>query len=149
MMEAPTEMVSSGENRGQSKISPDNGSIFNWGALMIHQLDWRELRGRDFVPQRLIGRPPAYFADASNIQFSRGEDDLYYFEGALLRLDDGIDFILKRYLRDVEEGKTTIYLPHEINDIRDITEALNSIMRELGISETDILWSKEGSSEPE
>jgi hypothetical protein len=114
---------------------------------MIHQLDWHNLRGRHFVPQAVVGKAPADFANAHNVKFSRGEDDLYYFEGALLRLDDKVDFILKRYDRNEERAQTTIYLPHDVSDIQDIMEIVSSIARELGVSRKEILWERKISDE--
>jgi len=112
---------------------------------MIHQLDWKHLHGRHFVPQAVVGKAPADIENTHNVKFSRGEDDLYYFEGALLRLDDKVDFILKRYDRNEEEGQTTIYLPYEISNIQDIAEIIGSIARELGISRTELLWERSAS----
>jgi len=114
---------------------------------MIRQLDWSNLRRRHFVPQAGFNKAPADFADTHNIEFSRGEDDLYFFQGALLRLDDKVDFILKRYDRSAELGVTTLWLPYDVADIQEITECVSAIARQLGVSGKEVLWERKNFNE--
>jgi hypothetical protein len=108
---------------------------------MLRPIAFRDTESRDFIPQAVIGRPVSYFTTSMNIQFFDGHDDLDDFQGAALVLNGRLPFLLKHYKWHPKDT-ITVYLPDDIQNIDQITDAILLIMQELRLSKGTLIWQR-------
>ena len=112
---------------------------------MIHQRDWKTFHD-DLLPQAVLGKTPEYFEKSLGIRFLEDYDDLDYYKGVLLSLDDSTTFALKQY-RGNDPKTTTIYLMSDQRDVDQITTIIGKIVDELALQRDDIIWQRKDNPE--
>jgi hypothetical protein len=112
---------------------------------MIQQMDLRTFES-DLLPQAVLGRAPEYFEKRLGIKFLEDYDDLDYYKGVLLSLDDSTIFALKQY-RGNDPKTTIVYLKSDQRDIDQITKIVGIIVNELGLQSDDIIWQRRDNPE--
>jgi hypothetical protein len=106
---------------------------------MTAKVDSRSSAGHEFVPQAILGRPPAFFA-AFGVVFQPGLDDINEFEVAELRLE-GVPVALMRH-EGTPADETEVYLPNTIPSAR-VGSIIRLIMREYDLPPTALRWQRE------
>ncbi len=108
---------------------------------MLRSVALQDLRDIDLIPQAVIGKPVSFFEQHLGIHFIDGCDDLDYYRGAAMRLDDKLPFALMHHRGDPPET-TTLYLSREIHDVEEISRAIRVIIDELQILPDSIQWQR-------
>jgi hypothetical protein len=111
---------------------------------VIAEMDPAVREKYEFVPQAILRRSPAFFADRG-IKFRKDLDDLNIFQVAELSLGD-LPFALMRH-EGTPLDETEVYLP-SIIPIERIPEIIDSILAELGLSAAAVGWRRERADTP-
>src|SRR5271167_1235644 len=98
----------------------------------------------EFVPQAILKRSPAFFAN-QGIKFRSGVDDLNVFQVAELSLDD-VPFALMRH-EGTPLDETQVYLP-DVIPIGRLPEIINRILAALDLSAAALAWRRERTDTP-
>jgi hypothetical protein len=99
------------------------------------------VRGLGFLPHAIIGRAIDQLSRTMNAKTETGHDEFDEYEGVAFALDDGLPFTLKHY-KGHPVGTVTVYLPHQIHEVSEITDIIASIMRDLGLGPDALLWQR-------
>lgn len=94
----------------------------------------------ELVPQAILSLPITYFANRYG-EFQTNEDDFDTYEGADFAIDSVIKFSLRRY-RGYPDDTTTIYLPHEMSSVTDISKIIILILHEMELPMKSIKWQR-------
>lgn len=108
---------------------------------MIRLKDLMEVRNAELLPQATINKPVSYFVEHLGANLVRGEDDLDFFEGVGLVLDDIVPFALMHY-RGYPPNTTTVYLPFGIQGASEIAAIVSKIAKETDINPVHISWQR-------
>ncbi len=108
---------------------------------MLRSVALQDLRDIDLIPQAVIGKPVSFFEKHLGLHFIDGFDDLDYYRGAAMRLDDKLPFALMHHRGDLPDA-TTLYLPREIHDAQEISMAIRAIIDEMKIPRDSIQWQR-------
>jgi hypothetical protein len=92
---------------------------------------------REFLPQAILGRPPAFFKE-QGIVFREDSDDLDYYEVAELHLENALPYALLRY-RGMPADQTTVYLPNSLR-VKEIPRVMRKILRAFHLPRDAVLW---------
>lgn len=93
----------------------------------------------DFVPHAIVGKPIEFFEDRLG-RFERACDDLDFYQGLSLLLDDKVSFALRHYDGHTP-GTVTVYLDGRVRDGFHISAIVQRILREIGADDA-VLWQK-------
>ncbi len=107
----------------------------------VRSIALQDLRDVDLIPQAVIGKPVSFFEHALGLHFIDDFDDLDYYRGAAMRLDDKLPFALMHHRGDPPDT-TTLYLPREIRDVEEISRAVRAIIDEMKIPPDSIRWQR-------
>jgi hypothetical protein len=107
---------------------------------MIEHVDWNLFK-TDLIPHAVLSKKPEHFEKSLNIKFFADHDGLDYFKAAMLSLQGGTVFALKQYRGHTPET-TTIYLKPDMKDVDQITKIVGSIVDELALQRSDIVWQR-------
>ena len=94
------------------------------------------------MPQAIISKPTSYFETSLGIKFEKDRDDFDDYDGAAIIIEGYLQFALKHYV-GYPSGTTTIYLPFEIGDVNQVTNAIRHVADELRIDKEWIIWQRE------
>jgi hypothetical protein len=100
-----------------------------------------ELLKEDMIPHAIIGKSPSSLAEYLKIKLIISRDGLDEFEGAALSINRGPRFALKHY-RGYPAETTTIYLPHYIQRLDQISSTIMLIADALHIPKSWIVWER-------
>ncbi len=92
----------------------------------------------DVIPHAIFWRPLNYFT----ITIREGEDGLDAYKGASFVIGNEVSFALRHY-RGHPELTVTMYLPHTIDSQREISDAIDLIIRVMVIPRTAVAWRRE------
>lgn len=107
---------------------------------MIKSEPLHELLARfEFVPQAIVAVPVYELVKRYGGEIEKGTDDFDSYEGSGASLQ-GMPFTVMHY-RGHPEHTSTIYLPFEIQDVKQITAAIGKITSALDI-ENKIKWQR-------
>jgi hypothetical protein len=95
----------------------------------------------DLVPQAIINRPPSWFASRLHTSVVQGIDDFDSFEGLTLLDEQGMPLALRRYAGH-PAGTATLYIPHTIRDVREISDIVAGILGDFGLGQMDLRWQR-------
>lgn len=109
--------------------------------MAVRSITLQDLRDVDLIPQAVIGKPVSFFEHALGLHFIDDFDDLDYYRGAAMRLDDKLPFALMHHRGDPPDT-TTLYLPREIRDVEEISRAVRAIIDEMKIPPDSIRWQR-------
>jgi hypothetical protein len=111
---------------------------------VIAEMDPTVREKYEFVPQAILKRSPAFFANRG-IKFREGLDDLNIFQVAELSLEN-LPFALMRH-EGTPLDETQVYLPNVI-PIERLPEIINRILAEFDLSAAALAWRREGADTP-
>jgi hypothetical protein len=123
--------------------------------MALRSVELEELRGVDLIPQAVIGKPVSFFEKHLSLHFIDDCDDLDYYRGAAMCLDDKLSFALMHHRSDPPDT-TTLYLfsplqkgegpgerlSREIHDLEQISKAIRAVVDELKIPLDLIHWQR-------
>jgi hypothetical protein len=95
----------------------------------------------DMVPQAILKRSTSFFEKNLKIEFEKKSDDLDVYEGAAV-LVDGQAVAIKHY-PGYPAGTVTIYLPSKIVDVKEITQIIRQVLRQLKLKTDTIEWERQ------
>jgi len=90
----------------------------------------------------MIAQPIEHFLSTLGISITEGDDDLGYFHGAALVLDEKISFALLHHRGDLP-NTTIVYLVGQQLDGPDVTKSVNEIIRALGVEDALVTWRRD------
>lgn len=94
---------------------------------------------REVVPQAILWRSLRY----CTLVIHEGQDDLDSFKGASFVIGNDIHFDLRVYRGHVRSEVTvTLYLPEELRDETKIAETVSTIIKEMAIPVSAIVWKR-------
>jgi hypothetical protein len=108
---------------------------------MLRSIALKGLRDIDLIPQAVIAKPVSFFEKHLGLHFIDDCDDLDYYRGAAMCLDDKLRFALMHHRGDPPDT-TTLYLPREINDVAEISKAIRAIIDEMKVPPDSIEWQR-------
>jgi hypothetical protein len=88
-------------------------------------------------PQAIFFRPLRYFT----VTIEDGEDGLDTFQGASFGIGNHLRFDLRTYRRHAKVT-VTLYLPDELEDQKEVLEAIHRVMKEMVIPATAVAWQR-------
>ncbi len=91
----------------------------------------------DIVPQAILWRPLRYFTTAIRV----GEDDLDAFQAASFIIGNRVRFDLRRYLGH-PEFTVTLYLPLSVEDLEEVSSAVNLVIAEMEVPAHAVAWQR-------
>ena len=100
------------------------------------------LAREEFVPQAVVNKPVERFASPETHIFS-DVDDLDEYDGIGFYLGD-TPFAVMHY-KGHPPSTSTIYLPHRMNDVKQISNLLRRILSHFKILNSDIVWHRKDS----
>jgi hypothetical protein len=103
--------------------------------------DKRDFESANLLPQAVIARSPSHLADTLKLRLDEGIDDLDFYVGLNLILDNNVHFAVRHY-RGHPSGTSTIYLPSSYNDANAITELVTRIVRAFQMRKEEIIWQR-------
>jgi hypothetical protein len=99
----------------------------------------------EFVPQAIIAEAVSDFARRFGSDVEAGKDDFDEYEGVAAWLDD-LPFTVMHY-RGHPKNTSTIYLPFDIHDVKEITDMICRIALELKLPPNLIKWQRKDTPE--
>lgn len=107
---------------------------------MLKRITDEEFAEVDLVPQAILSLPISHFAKLYG-DFQTREDDFDVYEGAEFAISSGARFSLRRY-RGYPRDTTTIYLPSQVSDVREISALVLEIVHALEVPPTLVQWQR-------
>jgi hypothetical protein len=110
---------------------------------MIRTADLHDVcDARDLVPQAVFGVDVFALARRFKSEVVRDHDDFDEYVGLGFWLTDfGLPFAVKHYAGHPEHT-STVYLPHEIQDVGRIADIIHVIAKDFDISDKQIVWQR-------
>lgn len=110
------------------------------GALVPIPLA-RALETWDFVPQAILNVPVDAIANSTGMShLSVGHDDFDAYSGAAFAIA-GVPFAIMNY-QGHPPNTSTIYLPHQIQNVKTITGAISNILKRFRLTTDAVLWQR-------
>ena len=112
---------------------------------MMRQINWSSST-EPFIGHAILAKPISFFEEKRGITFTDANDGLDYYRGALF-LKDGLTPVALKQYRGANQEWTTIYLSPDCQDLNYITGMIASVVADLELDSTDIVWQRKDNPE--
>lgn len=97
----------------------------------------------DLTSQAILSRPIWEIAKKLGFELEKGEDDFDSYVGfGVFQEDWRLFFAVMRY-RGYPEQTSTIYLPYQAQDTKEISKIVHFLVKEMSLSDKDIEWERQ------